>query len=509
MVPQSRYFFKHALIQDAAYQSLLKSTRQQYHSQIVRVLEEQFPEIKDTQPELLAQHYAEAGLIEQAIPCWRQAGERATQRSAYVEATAHLTKGLEVVQVLPDTPERVQQELTLQLALNDALVAVKGYAAPEVGTAMTRARELCQQLGETPQLFPVLFRLWVFYLNRTELQAALELAEQLMRRAQRAQARDLLSGAHHALGVTLNHRGELTAARTHIEQTLALYDPQSPLRTAFSMADLRVNSLSHAADNLWYLGYPAQSLKRSQKVVALAEELSHPYSLAYTLLRAALLHFLRREEQGARERAEAVITLATEQGFTLLLTLATILRGGLAEQGQVEEGIAQMQRGLAACRAMGAKLAEPYFLARLAEAYGKVGQAEEGLTALAEALALVDGTGERVYEAELYRLKGELILQKFQVSSSKFQVTSPQSPTPSPQAEAEAEACFLKAIEVARHQQAKSLELRATVSLARLWQRQGKTEDAHQKLADIYGWFTEGFDTKDLQEAKRLIEELS
>jgi predicted ATPase len=259
--------------------------------------------------------------------------------------------------------------------------------------------------------------------------------------------------------------------------------------------------LSFAPRILWHLGYPDQALKWNHEAMALAEELSHPFSLASLLGNAAPFHLLRREEQLAREQAEALITLSTEQGFPYWVAGGTIVRGwALTEQGQMEEGIAQMQQGLAAFRNMGVEVGRPRWLALLAEAYGKVGRVEEGLTLLAEALALVDKTGERVSEAELYRLKGELTLQEFKVQGSKFQVENPQS---------EAEAYFLKAIEVARKQQAKSLELRATVSLARLWQSQGKHHKARNTLSEIYGWFREGFDTKDLQEAKALIEELS
>jgi class 3 adenylate cyclase/predicted ATPase len=515
--PQARYVFKHALIQDAAYQSLLKSTRQQYHRQIAQILEERFPETKETQPELLAHHYSEAGLVTQAISYWQHAGERAVQRSAYVEAVAHLTRGLEVLKALPDTPERVQQELTLQLALNNALVPAKGYTAPEVGKAVTRARELCQQLGETPQLFPVLWSLFLFYLNRGEFQAALELAELLLRLAQSVQDnRYLLSVAHEALGSTLYWRGEFASARTHLEQASALYDPQTPPHLTVGTADPRVNCLSYAAWTLWHLGYPDQALKRSQEEVALAAGLSHPYSLAYALGHAAWLQLFRRKEQAARERAEAAITLSTEQGFPSRLAIGTVVRGGtLIEQGQVEEGIAQMQQGLAAFRAMGAEggSASIGLLPWLAAAYARAGQVEEGLSVVAEALAVVDKTGGRFSEAELYRLKGELLLKKseprIQKSESNPESAIPNTQHPTPSTQAEAAACFLKAIEIARQQQAKSLELRAVMNLARLWQQQGKRAEARQMLAEIYGWFTEGFDTKDLQEAKALLEDLA
>jgi tetratricopeptide (TPR) repeat protein len=499
ITPQATYLFKHALIQDTAYQSLLKSTRQQYHRQIAQVLEECFPETVETQPELLAQHYTEAGLIAQALPYWQRAGERATQRSAYTEAIAHLTRGLELLKTLADTPERVHQELTLQLALSAALVTVKGYTAPEVEKAVTRARELCQHLGETPQLFPVLERLWLFYFVRYELQTTHELVEQMMRLAQSVQDQYLLSLAHKALGCTLYQLGELTSARPHLEQAIALYNPQTHPRHTVNTADPRVECLSYASHTLWLLGYLDQALKRSHEALALAAGLSHPFTLAYALGHAARDHLNRREEQVARERAEAAITLSTEHGFPFWLAVGTLVRDlALAEQGQVKEGIAQMRQSL-----------PPFYLALLAEAYGKVGQVEEGLTVLAKALALVDKTGDRVSEAELYRLKGELSLQSRQVKTSqdKSEVTNPQSPTPNPQSEAEA--CFHQAIEIARRQQAKSLELRAVMSLSRLWQKQGKTKQAHMMLADIYNWFTEGFDTVDLQEAKALLEELT
>jgi class 3 adenylate cyclase/predicted ATPase len=513
LVPQAHYLFKHALVQDVAYQSLLKSTRQHYHRKIAQALQERFGEIKETQPELLAHHYTEAGLTEQAVSYWQRAGERAHQRSAYGEAIAHLTKGLELLKTLPDTPERVWQELTLQLVLFDALFAVKGYASPEGEKTVTRAQELCQQLGETPQLFPMLFRLFVFYVNRRELQTARGLAEQLLRLAQSAHDSYLLSVAHMPLGCILYLLGELTSARTHLEQMVALYDPQKHPRPTTGTADYRVNCLSYAAWTLWSLGYPEQAQKRSQEALALAEGLSHPYSLAYALAFAAMFDLLRREEQLARERAEVVITLSTEQGLPQFLAFGTFSHGAaLAEQGQVEEGIAQIQQSLVALRATGTENQRTENLARLAAAYGSVGRGEEGLTLLAEALALVDKTGERWYEAELYRLRGEILLtqeiknQKSKGKSQKSENTEPRPLTPDPQGEAEV--CFLKAIEIARRQQAKSLELRVVMSLSRLWQQQGKKGEAHKMLAEIYGWFTEGFDTKDLQEAKALLEEL-
>ncbi len=507
--PQATYLFKHALVQDAAYQSLLKSKRQQYHQQIAQMLEERFPETTQTQPELLAHHYTEAGLIKQAIPYWQQAGQRASQRSAYVEAVSHLTKGLEVLKILPDTPERTQQELDLQVILGPTLIATKGWGAPELEKAYARARELCQQVGETVRLFPVLWGLWIFYYTREELRKAHELGEQLFNLAQSVQDSALLLEAHLTLGYTLYGLGEFISAREHLEQGAALYDSQQHRALAFLYGgvDPGMASLSGAAWALWMLGYPDQSLERMRDAVTLARKLSHPHSLAFALCFAAEFHQFCRERQLVQEQAGALITLATEQGLPYFVERGIIARGwALSEQGQGEDGIAQIRQGLAAYRARGAELYQSHFLAMLAEAYRKVGQTAEGLAAVTEALDWTHRTGGRYYEAELYRLKGQLTLQKLSVASSQLPVTNPQSPAPNPQSEAEA--CFHKAIDIARRQQAKSIELRAVMSLSRLWQQQGKKDEARQMLAEIYGWFTEGFDTKDLQEAKALLEEL-
>jgi predicted ATPase len=506
MPPDATYQFKHALIRDAAYAALLRSRRKELHSRIAEVLSQHFPEKVTSTPELLAHHYTEAGLIAQAIPYWQRAGEQANQRSAYREAVSHLSKALELLKALPDNPERVQQELTLQLALSDALLPVKGHAAPEVGKTYSRARELCQQLGETPdqiassssQLFSVRFRLFVFYFNRSELPTAWELAEQCMSLAQSARDPYLLSVAHMPLGCTLFWLGDLVAARTHFEQAIALYDPQTRLRSTAAMYyDPRWLCRCYGSLALWGLGYPAQALKMNSEALAFANGLSDPLVRAETLHFAALLHSLCHEKQGTRERAEAEMTLSTEQGFPYMLEAGKVFRGwALTEEGQSETGIAQMQQGLAAWRATGAVGGTTKYLSLLADAYGKAGQTEEGLAIVAEALDFVDNRGERVLEAELYRLKGTLTLQSTLSSSGS-------------RSEAEAEGYFSKAIQIARRQQAKSLELRAVMSLSRLWQQQGKKEEARNLLAEINNWFTEGFDTPDLKEAKALLDELS
>jgi class 3 adenylate cyclase/predicted ATPase len=491
--PRARYMFKHALIQDAAYASLLKRTRKQYHQQIARMLEAEFPETVEAEPELVAHHYTEAGLNEQAVGYWLQAGKRAAQRSANVEAINHLTRGLEVLITLPDTVERARQELDLQTTLGPVLMAVRGFGASEVGKVYDRARELCQQVGETPQLFPVLHGLWRFYQIRAELQTTRELAEQLFSLAQRAQDPALLIEANRMMGQSMYWLGEQVPARAHLEQGVALYDPQQHRSHAFIYGqDPGVLCRCFAAWPIWVLGYPDHALRNIHEALTLAQELTHPFSLAFALNMAAVVHQFRRELQLVRKRAEELITLTTEHGFALWLAFGMILRGwALTAQGAGAEGIAQLCQGLAAHRATGAEVEKPYFLALLAEAYGKIGQPEKGLSVLVEALAIVDNNGGRYWEAELYRHKGDLLLMQ---QGQKL---------------GEAEECFHKALDIARRQQAKSFELRAAMSLSRLWQQQGKPKEAQQMLADIYGGFVEGFDTVDLQEAKALLEELA
>jgi class 3 adenylate cyclase/predicted ATPase len=513
LTSQATYLFKHALIQDTAYQSLLKSTRQHYHHQIAQVLEQRFKETVEIQPELLAHHYTEASLISQAIPYWQQAGRRAAQRSANIEAISSLMKGLELLQTLPDTPERAQQELTLQVALGGPLMATKGTAAREVEQAYVRALELCRQTGETPLLFPVLFGLSTVYVGRAEYKTARERGEQLLQLAQHLQDPGRLVPAHYALGVAFFFLGELSSAREQFEKGIALGDlHQRPSGVFFSRAGLRAICRFYLAQILWLLGYPDQALKRGREALALAQEQPHPEILVVTLFVIGGLHRLRRESEAVLQQSATVIALSSELALVLFLAGGRILRGwALVEQGQREEGIVEIRQGLAAWRATGAEYALPSYLALLAAAYGEVGQVEEGLSVLAEALAIVDKTGECQSEAELYRLKGTLTLQSRQVEdksqTSPRQVEEPHSPFPIPQSEAEA--CFHKAIAIARRQSAKSLELRAVMSLSRLWQSQGKQDEARQMLAEIYGWFTEGVNTKDLQEAKALLEELS
>jgi predicted ATPase/class 3 adenylate cyclase len=494
LFPEHAYTFKHALTQQVAYQSLLTSTRQQVHQRIAQVFERHFAETVLTQPELLAHHYTEAECPEPAVAYWQKAGQRAVERSAHAEAISHLTRGLEVLTTLPDTRRRARQELGLQNTLGPVLMAIRGWAAPEVEAIYARARALCQQVGETPQLFPALMGIGTFYMASGKLQTARELREQLLSLAQRQQEPVLLLHAHLALGATLFWLGELAQARVHLEQGIYLYDQNPSHSPSFVGDDPGVSGRRLVALALWVLGYPDQALRRSREALTLAQELSHPFSLAFALAQATVLYYFRGEKQAAQEQAEAVIALAREHGFSRWEAWGTVIRGWvLAAQGQREEGIDQICQGLAAWQGTGQELGRPFLLAMLAEAYGKVGQAEAGLSMIAEALALMDKIAERDYAAELYRLQGDLL---------RAQAGARQQGQ-------EAEACFQQALDIARRQQAKSWELRAAMSLSRLWQQQGKRAEARQLLAPIYNWFTEGFDTTDLQEARVLLEALA
>jgi class 3 adenylate cyclase/predicted ATPase len=500
--PQATYLFKHALIQEAAYQALLRSTRQQNHQSIAQVLEGRFPNICETQPELLAHHYTEAGILAQAVPYWQQAGTRAVQRSANVEAIAHVQRGLALLATLPDPPLRTQHELDFLTTLGPALSATKGYAAPEVVQVYTRARELCQQVGETPEHFLILWNLYVLSLVRAEHQTAMELGEQCLQLAQGVQDEAFLLTAHLAIGVSWLYLGKPALACTHLEHTVTLYDPEQHhvLAYQYGAMDPGIVGLGYYTWALWLRGYAAQARAQSAKALSLAQQLGHPYTLARTLYYDTVLCQLRRDAPAACDQADVAITVATAQKFALVQALGLIMRGWtLAVQAHSMEGLVQIRQGLDAYRATGAEYQRPHLLTLLAEALGLLNQPEGGLAALEEALLLMEQSGEQYYTAEIYRQRGELLLLR----------DAQSAPTQGNREQHEAEVCFQQALDVARQQQAKSLELRAAMSLARLWQCQGKRAEAHALLAPIYGWFTEGFDTADLQEARALLEALS
>jgi predicted ATPase/class 3 adenylate cyclase len=412
--PEVEYIFKHALTQEVAYGSVLQERRKAWHEQTAQALEALYSVSPDEHYSDLAHHYTRSGNTQKAVEYLGLAGQQAVQRSANAEAITHLTTALGLLKTLPDTSERSQRELTLQIALGGPLLATQGLASSQAERAYSRARELCQQIGETPQLLPVLLGLDTCYQQQGKLHAAHELGEQGLTLAQSIQDPALLLKAHGALGMSSFFLGEVTQAREHLEQSISLYNPQlHDLLTFHYWCDPGVLCRGFAAKTLRLLGYPAQALQRSREALTLAQELSHPQSMAFALYVASVLHHFRREGHITQERAEAEIALSHEQGFPLWSAWGIMLRGcALTELGQGEEGIAQIRDGLAAFRATESRLLLPYCLALLAEAYGKMGQAEEGLTVLVEALAEVHRTGERFYEAELHRLKGELTLQK-------------------------------------------------------------------------------------------------
>jgi predicted ATPase len=441
------------------------------------------------QPELLAHHWTEAGLSEKAVEYWYQAGRRASERAALAEAVSHFGKALELLETFRDPSARMQREIDLQIALGGALIAAKGHAAPETGRAYARARELCREVGDQGRLFPLLFGQWVFHMARAEHAAAQDLGAETLRAAEReGDAAGLVVG-HRAVGIGALWRGELVEARGHLERELALYDPERHRSLASVYAyDPRLAGLAGLAFALFQLGYPEQAVARCREAVDDAARLSHPAGLAYALSHACMLDQIRRDLPQLGQRTAELVALSTEHGFALWQAAGVVFDGWtLAEGGRATEGIARIEDGLDAYRATGAGLFVPYFLALLGTTHGAAGQVVDGQSLLAEALDTGRASGERWFEAELHRLKGELSL------AGRDRAT--------------AEACFLGAIAFARERAAKLWELRAATNLARLWREQGRRAEAFDLLAPIYAWFTEGFDSPDLKEARSLLDE--
>jgi predicted ATPase len=495
-----RYGFRHALYQEVVYQRLGAGHRARLHRRIGGREAAGYGARVGEHAAALAMHFTRGRDAQRAVPYLQQAAANALTRCAYQEAIAHLSRGLEVLQTLPDTPEHRRLALRVHLTLGPAMIVTQGPASPGVEHVYRRAHELCQQLGETPALFSVLRGLWICSAVGGKFRAAAALGRQLLALAQEAHDTGHRLEAHRTLAATLFYLGEFTAAYTHAQQGLALYDPQQHHVLAIHYGQAPgVVCLVYATWLLWYLGYPDQALARSQEALVLARQLSHPHSLTLALHAAATLHQFRGAAQAAQECAEAALALATEHAFAFYQASSTVQRGwALAVQGHGAEGMAQMCQGIAAYEATGAAIRRTYFGALLAEAYGRAGQVAEGLRLLAQALTVVRTNGEQVYEAELYRLQGELLL-----------APAGQGQRPPGPSEAVAERSMQQALDIARRQQAKSLELRAALSLARLWQQQGRRAEAYELLAPIYTWFTEGFDTTDLQDAKALLEALA
>ena len=492
--PQSAFIFRHALTRDTVYQSLLKSTRKKYHETIARVFEELYPKVVELQPELLGFHLTEAGLVAPAITYWLKAGEIEIRRSANIEAIGHLKRGLELFKTLPSplSSEHNKLELSLQIALGNAVTAIKGYADPEVGNIFSCARDLCLQEDESPQLFQVLHGLARYHIVRAELQTTQELGEQLLRLAKRSQDPVLLLTAHQLLGTALWFMGKFSLAQEQFELGIPYYDSnQHSFYIRIADEDQGVICYSYMAWTSWLIGYPDRALELIRKALILARKLSHPFSLVFALNYAAITYQCCQDDHEVKKHAEEAITLATQQGFTFWAAFAEMFLGWAMEsQGQREEGITLIRNSFNAWQATGAKLAGSYFRALMAEAYLKTKNIESGLNAVADALTVVDTSEECIWEAELYRIKGELLLMNGEP-------------------EVKVESCFKQGMEIAKRQRAKSLELRSTLSLSRLYKKQGKSEIARRILTEIYDWFTEGYNTQNLRDAKSLLHELS
>jgi class 3 adenylate cyclase/predicted ATPase len=489
------YTFKHALIQDAAYGSLLRTTRLQYHRHIARALTEHFPATVETAPELLAHHYAQAGMTAEAVPCWLHAGQRALHASANPEAIAHLTTGLDLLADLPAGPERAGMELQFRLTLGPAYMAIRGYAAPEVEACYQRARELCRELGDTPQLVPVLHGLWAYHIVRAQHTSALALGEQVLQLGAATNDDGLLLQGNMEVGWSLFFLGELEQAREHLERVLALYDHERHSSHAFTYGDNPATSARSVLSSvLWLLGYPDQALRCSEENLAiLRSRVQHPYSVAFGFTLAAFLRQYLGDPPAARALAEEAVVISEAHGLAYMGAMASMFEGwARTREGELDEGMAQMRRGLAAQLATGAELARPYWLWLLAEVCQRTGAAREGLALLDDADASIEHTHDRYWEAEIHRLRGRLLLA-----------------TAEPTAPASAEACYRRALDVALRQGARSLELRAAVSLSRLWQAADRHDEARELLAPIYERFTEGLDHPELREAAALLDELS
>jgi TOMM system kinase/cyclase fusion protein len=491
--PRCIYLFKHALLEDALYSSLVKGKRQQLHRRIAETLEARFPQFVETRPELLAHHFTEAGLPEKAIGYWLQAGLRSQQRSANVEAIGHLTKGLELLGTLGESPEWGAQELRFLSPLGTAYIAARGYAAPEVGPVFRRARELCERIGQPPQLFAIMWGIWVWHLVRGDLRLCMELAGQAMALAERVNDLGMIMEALFLPAVTLVFRGEFAPARAHCARALAGYDDRARTRfwAGITGEDSGVAHRCYLSVSLWHLGFPDQALKLNQEAIELARAIGQPFTLTFALEHRAWLCNQCQLADEARVAAEEEIALATEQGFAYWLASASLFKAdSLVLRGQWREALPLLLKGLEDLRATGAGLDLTLHLGFLGDAYTQAGRFEDAGKALDEGLAVAQKSDERFYEAELLRLKGELLLAESDDQAA-------------------AEVCFRQAIDTARRQQSKAWELRATISLARLWQRQGRRDKARAALAAVYGRYTEGLATPDPVDATKLLENLA
>ena len=514
----ARYGFRHALYQELIYERVPVSRRVRWHQQIGTRLEEAFGPRADEVAAELAVHFEQGHDSPRAVHYLQHAAATAIQRHAHREAITYLRRALALLQAIAETPQRLRDELAVQLALGPSLMVTRGFGAPEVADTYARARQLCEQLGAQQQRFPAIFGLWRSAHVRGQLQTARAFGEHLLSLANAQNEALLFVEAQGPLGQTLCMQGEPMLALEHLQRVVGLYEPQRH-RTLTVHCGYDPGVYAHVMEAwvLWVLGYPVQGQRRSHEALRLARAQAHPFTLSLTLVTIVILQHMRREGESTREHVQASLGLSTEYGFPYLTVLGTILQGWERTRlDEVAAGLTQMRQGLATLRAMGGEVLRPSLLALLADACVRAGQMEAGLGVLEEALVTADEHTERFYAAELHRLKGELVLRTWLETGAK----------PAPRAsdkehvadrgaisqallQTEAEACFQNALHIAQRQRTKLLELRAAMSLSRLWGQQGKRVAARQLLGEVYGWFTEGFETADLQEARVLLEELA
>ncbi len=493
--PRAKYVFKHTLIRDAAYHSLLKRTRQQYHRHVARVLEERYSEELASEPELLAYHYTGAEMAPQAIEQWLKAAKRAASRSAYLEAFAHLDSGDALLERVAEGGERTHRRLQLQILRATTLLATKGMSAEETGEAFGSAWELCKRLGEeVEEIFPTLWGIFTFHNVRAEYHLSHEVAEDALQRAERLQEPGLLVLAHRMMGPPLVQSGQPISARDHLEEMRRLYDSERDRDSALVYGvDFKAGGQSFLAQVAFLLGNPDRALMLAEDALSHAEKLEYLYSINFAQVWVTLIRFLRREPELSLDQGRLATTMAAKQGFGQWLAWGKAHCGrALIDLGEAEDGVALIGESLREGEAMGIRLNGSFNRASLAVGAAKMGEFGEAGKHLAEALTEVEKSNERWYEAEIHRLQGEFALDE-----------------KGPMAAVAAEECFGRSLDIARRQQAKSWELRAATSLAKLWLGLDKTEEAHDLLAPVYDWFTEGFDTKDLTDAKALLDELA
>ena len=489
--PEATYTFKHALVQEAAYESLLKRTRQQLHGRVVDVLREQFPERVESELEVVARHAEAAGRSDDAITYYGRAGERAQARSAHEEVIGQLRKAIVLLETRPAGAERDARELRLQLTRAGSLIAVRGFAHPETAVAYERAAALGASVGDAVQLGVARSGLAVCYISRGEVERGRALAAEVLAAADARGDREQALFGHTAVAVPEHYQGKFASSLAHGERAIALYDPRKHHRHLGVLGNYQaIGALIFSAQNFWFLGQPDAALARTRESVALARRLDDPFSLAFALHFETYVHWFRRDVAAQRERATELVALSEAQGFPLFLGLgrafhaaARVIAGDRAALPP------EIRDGLALGAGTGHQSGGPGSLALLAETWRAAGQLAKAQRTVANALAMAAHTGQPYFDAELHRLDGDLLLA-----------------TGGPADEAAAR--YHRALAIAREQGARSFELRAATSLVRLWRDQGKHTEAHDLLAPVYNWFTEGFDTRDLIDAKALLEEL-